>query len=86
MHDAQAYAEWNPVNGTSAGVTAAGSVTELRAESRTHRILTPDEAAAAARAGQVLNLAPLCGGLPPDIAWKYLRTAADAGECQQGGS
>jgi hypothetical protein len=27
--------------------------------------------------GHILSLEPLCGGLPPDRAWHYLRTAAD---------
>jgi hypothetical protein len=26
----------------------------------------------------MLTLAPLCGGIPPDIAWKYLRFVDDA--------
>jgi hypothetical protein len=25
------------------------------------------------RAGQIINLSPLCGGVPPDIAWSYLK-------------
>jgi hypothetical protein len=26
----------------------------------------------------MLALAPLCGGIPPDIAWKYLRYVDEA--------
>ncbi len=78
LHDARAYAEWNPANATSAGVTVADSVAALRAESRTHRILTPDEALAGARAGGILNLAPLCGGIAAETAWKYLEYAVKA--------
>jgi hypothetical protein len=29
-------------------------------------------------AGQALPLAPLCGGLPADLAWPYLERAAQA--------
>ena len=50
----------------------------MRAESRTHRILTPDEALAGARAGGILNLAPLCGGIAAETAWKYLEYAVKA--------
>jgi hypothetical protein len=30
------------------------------------------------RNGEMFNLTPLCGGLPPALAWPYLRHAADA--------
>ncbi len=30
------------------------------------------------RGGQALPLAPLCGGLPPELAWPYLERAAVA--------
>ena len=50
---------------------------ELRAENRSHRIFTVDEAIAAVRAGMPLGLHPLIGGLPPEIAWRYLNTVVD---------
>jgi len=78
LHDARAYAEWNPDNQTSAGINDVSDVDELRASSRTHRIFTADEAVAHIHAGGMLTLAPLCGGLPPDIAWKYLRYVDEA--------
>ena len=28
-------------------------------------------------AGEMLNLSPLCGGLPPDLAWPYLKRVAE---------
>jgi hypothetical protein len=78
LHDARAYAEWNPDNQTSAGIAEASDVDELRAMSRTHRIFTADEAIAHVRGGGMLTLSPLCGGIPPDIAWKYLRYVDEA--------
>jgi alkanesulfonate monooxygenase SsuD/methylene tetrahydromethanopterin reductase-like flavin-dependent oxidoreductase (luciferase family) len=78
LHDARAYAEWNPGNQTSAGIAEASDVDELRAMSRTHRIFTADEAVAHVRGGGMLALSPLCGGIPPDIAWKYLRYVDEA--------
>lgn len=78
LHDARAYAEWNPDNQTSAGITDVSNVDELRASSRTHRIFTADEAIAHIQGGGMLTLAPLCGGVPPDIAWKYLRYVDEA--------
>jgi alkanesulfonate monooxygenase SsuD/methylene tetrahydromethanopterin reductase-like flavin-dependent oxidoreductase (luciferase family) len=78
LHDARAYAEWNPGDQTTAGIADVSTVDELRAMSRTHRIFTAEEAIAHIRGGGMLTLAPLCGGLPPDIGWKYLRFVDEA--------
>jgi alkanesulfonate monooxygenase SsuD/methylene tetrahydromethanopterin reductase-like flavin-dependent oxidoreductase (luciferase family) len=78
LHDARAYAEWNPGDQTTTGIADVSDVDELRAMSRTHRIFTADEAIAHVRGGGMLTLAPLCGGVPPDIAWRYLRYVDEA--------
>jgi hypothetical protein len=78
LHDARTYAEWNPGDQTSVGIADVSDVDELRAMSRTHRIFTAEEAIAYVRGGGMLTLAPLCGGIPPDIAWKYLRYVDEA--------
>ncbi|BBX95262.1 LLM class flavin-dependent oxidoreductase [Mycobacterium lacus] len=72
FHDARSYAEWNPGNRTSAGISHVASVDELRATSKSHVIISVSEAISRVRAGQMLTLSPLCGGLPPEIAWPYL--------------
>lgn len=86
LHDARSYAEWNPDNDVggadnstyaSAGISYARNVTELREMDKSHRILTVQEAVAAVRAGEMLNLSPLCGGVPPDIAWPYLKRVGE---------
>jgi hypothetical protein len=77
LHDARTYAEWNPGDLTSVGIADVSDVDELRAMSRTHRIFTADEAIGYVRGG-MLTRAPLCGGIPPDIAWKYLRYVDEA--------
>ena len=78
LHDARVYAEWNPGDQTTVGIADVADVDELRATSRTHRIFTADEAIAHVRGGGMLTLGPLCGGIPPDIAWKYLRYVDEA--------
>ena len=78
LHDARAYAEWNPGDQTTTGIADVSDVDELRAMSRTHRIFAADEAIAHVQGGGMLTLAPLCGGVPPDIAWKYLRYVDEA--------
>jgi alkanesulfonate monooxygenase SsuD/methylene tetrahydromethanopterin reductase-like flavin-dependent oxidoreductase (luciferase family) len=77
MHDVLGYAEWNEDRTDTAGLSAATSVEELRAEGGSHRILSVDAAVELVRGGGLLSLHPLVGGLPPDIAWKYLRTVGD---------
>jgi alkanesulfonate monooxygenase SsuD/methylene tetrahydromethanopterin reductase-like flavin-dependent oxidoreductase (luciferase family) len=79
LHDAMAYSEWNPDNTVSANITTAKTVDELRHESTSHVILSVDEARKRRAAGEVFNINPLCGGIPPAIAWPYLKTFAELG-------
>ena len=77
MHDVLSYAEWNEGNTKTASLSFVKTAEELREENRSHRILTVDEAIEVVRLGVPLGLHPLIGGLPPDIAWRYLETVAD---------
>ncbi|MBY0286367.1 MAG: LLM class flavin-dependent oxidoreductase [Mycobacteriaceae bacterium] len=77
LHDALAYSEWNPDNTVSANITTAKTVDELRHESTSHVILPVDDARRRLAAGEVFNINPLCGGIPPEIAWKYLKRFAE---------
>ncbi|MCV7100551.1 LLM class flavin-dependent oxidoreductase [Mycobacterium palustre] len=77
LHDARTYAAWNPGNETSAGFSHVETVDELRAAAASHVILSVPEAISRVQAGQMLNLAPLCGGVPPEVAWPYLRRVGD---------
>jgi len=79
LHDAMAYSQWNPDNNVSANITTAKTVDELRYESTSHVILSVDEARKRLAAGEVFNINPLCGGIPPAIAWPYLKTFAELG-------
>ncbi|OBH73955.1 luciferase [Mycobacterium intracellulare] len=72
LHDALSYSQWNPDNQVSANITTAKTVDELRRTSQTHAILSIGEAAERLRDGEVFNISPLCGGIPPEIAWPYL--------------
>jgi hypothetical protein len=66
------YASWNPGDTHTASLSRGTTVDELRAENGSHRVMTVDEAIAYTRAHGFLNLHPLCGGVPPAIAWPYL--------------
>ena len=75
LNDATSYAGWHSGPGTP-NVSFAKTVDELRAEQGAYRIVTPEEGRAMIAAGQPLSLQPLVGGLPPDLAWPYLESAA----------
>ena len=77
MNDVRGYAEWNVGDTTTASLSFVDSAEALRAENRSHRILTVDEAIDFVRAGMPLGLHPLIGGVPPEVAWPYLRTVAE---------
>jgi alkanesulfonate monooxygenase SsuD/methylene tetrahydromethanopterin reductase-like flavin-dependent oxidoreductase (luciferase family) len=77
MHDVLSYAEWNEGNTDTASLSFVKTAEELRAENRSHRIFTVDEAIEHVRGGAPLALHPLIGGLPPEVAWRYLHVVAD---------
>ncbi|MGH0031066.1 MAG: LLM class flavin-dependent oxidoreductase [Myxococcota bacterium] len=75
LHDARMYAAWMHAS-ESASKSVAADVDELRAEQGPYRIFTPDEAVDYVRSNGVLLLQPLCGGLPPELAWPSLELVA----------
>ena len=76
LHDAQQYAKW--LGGTiSVSKSTAKTVDELRAQKGAYQIYTPEEAIAYVKKNRILMLQPLCGGLPPEIAWKSLELVAE---------
>jgi len=77
MHDVRSYAAWNEGATDIASMSSATTAEELRAQNTSHRILTVDQAVDMIRAGSPLGLHPLIGGLPPEIAWRYLETVAN---------
>ena len=77
LHDVLSYAAINEGNTHTASISTARTVEELRAEDRTHRIVGVDEARSMIAGGMPLPLQPLVGGLPPETAWRYLRTVTD---------
>ncbi|MDW3220244.1 MAG: LLM class flavin-dependent oxidoreductase [Acidimicrobiales bacterium] len=75
LHDAVTYAEWTG-DAAALSVSRATSVDELRAENGAYRIVTTDEARTLRDRYGTLALQPLCGGIPPTLAWPYLHTLA----------
>ena len=75
LHDAQLYAAWMG-EGEAISKSVAADVDALRRENGPYRIVTPAEAAALIRKNGILMLQPLCGGLPPKLAWPSLELLA----------
>lgn len=75
LHDARMYAAWMGAS-ASASKSLAPTVESLRAEQGAYRIFTPEEAIAYVRASGPLLTQPLCGGLPPKLAWPSLELIA----------
>ncbi len=75
LHDAQMYAAWMGESDAISKSTAA-DVEALRRENGAYRILTPEQAVALIRKNGMLMLQPLCGGLPPKLAWPSLELLA----------
>ena len=76
LHDARMYASWLAGADTSTKSVAA-SVEDLRAEQGSYRIFSVEEAIAHVKATGMLLTQPLCGGLPPDLAWPSLELLVD---------
>jgi alkanesulfonate monooxygenase SsuD/methylene tetrahydromethanopterin reductase-like flavin-dependent oxidoreductase (luciferase family) len=77
LHDAQMYAAWMGDDHGSVSKSTATDVAALRAEQGSYRIFSVDEAVAYVRERGMLGLQPLCGGLPPALAWESLRLVAE---------
>ena len=78
LHDAMMAASYRHGDDSVASISRAATVAELRESDGPYRIFTTDEAIEYIRDGQPLPLLPLCGGIPPDVAWRYLERAATA--------
>ena len=77
LHDVTSYAALNPGDTHTASLSGATTLEELREENLSHRIVTVDDAVDMVRSGEILQLQPLVGGLPPEVGWRYLRTVTD---------
>jgi alkanesulfonate monooxygenase SsuD/methylene tetrahydromethanopterin reductase-like flavin-dependent oxidoreductase (luciferase family) len=75
LHDAQMYAAWMG-EGQAISKSLAADVAALRRENGAYRIFTPEQAIEQIRKNGMLMLQPLCGGLPPRLAWPSLELLA----------
>jgi alkanesulfonate monooxygenase SsuD/methylene tetrahydromethanopterin reductase-like flavin-dependent oxidoreductase (luciferase family) len=86
LHDARMAAAYRQGDESVVSITRADTVEELRSAQGPYTVMTIDDAAAEIRSGANLRLHPLCGGMPPDLAWPYLERASIAVARAQGGN
>jgi alkanesulfonate monooxygenase SsuD/methylene tetrahydromethanopterin reductase-like flavin-dependent oxidoreductase (luciferase family) len=73
LHESNAYGAWAQSNDGGSPYRPATSIDELRATDA-YAILTPDELISELRAAPFpfAMLHPMCGGIPPELAWPSL--------------
>ena len=77
LHDARAYARWMGEKNARRVGQWANSVEELREANGIYRVLTPEQAIEHIRTAGVWVTHPLCGGIPPELAWPSLELLAN---------
>jgi alkanesulfonate monooxygenase SsuD/methylene tetrahydromethanopterin reductase-like flavin-dependent oxidoreductase (luciferase family) len=78
LHDAVTAASYRPHDDSVGSITRADTIAAVREAGGPYRIFTPDDAVDYIRSGRPLPLHPLCGGIPPEVAWRYLEIAGAA--------
>jgi alkanesulfonate monooxygenase SsuD/methylene tetrahydromethanopterin reductase-like flavin-dependent oxidoreductase (luciferase family) len=80
LHETNAYGAWQAqTDNLATGFTTVADVAQLREEER-YRILTPEQYVDCMAAQGDLAFAmlhPMCGGIPPEIAWRHLELFKD---------
>jgi alkanesulfonate monooxygenase SsuD/methylene tetrahydromethanopterin reductase-like flavin-dependent oxidoreductase (luciferase family) len=74
LHEMNSYGEWQAASDIASPYSSVADVEQLR-ETGAYAVLTPDEYVSELQAAPFAfaMLHPLCGGIPPDIAWASLR-------------
>jgi alkanesulfonate monooxygenase SsuD/methylene tetrahydromethanopterin reductase-like flavin-dependent oxidoreductase (luciferase family) len=79
LHEASVYRSWQRAGHLSSVYSQATTVDELRAEGK-YLVLTPEQCVEYVKAQgseAAVVLYPLCGGLPPELAWQSLELYAN---------
>jgi alkanesulfonate monooxygenase SsuD/methylene tetrahydromethanopterin reductase-like flavin-dependent oxidoreductase (luciferase family) len=74
LHETNAYGAWQAQDDIASPYRVVANADQLRASGR-YAVLTPDELIGELRAAPFpfAMLHPLCGGIPPELAWSSLR-------------
>ena len=71
LHDALMYGRWMGADPKAASYSGATTVEDLRT-SNAYQVVTPDQAVELVQRFGTLSLVPMCGGVPPEHAWRSL--------------
>ena len=78
LKDANSYAEWNNEAGmTAASLSQSKTIEDMKAENGAYRVVDIDGAVELIKTWGRLPLHPLCGGVPPELGWQYLKRVVD---------
>jgi alkanesulfonate monooxygenase SsuD/methylene tetrahydromethanopterin reductase-like flavin-dependent oxidoreductase (luciferase family) len=74
LHEMNSYGAWQAEDNISSPYRTVGSMEELVASGR-YRVVSPAEFVSELQSvpSPFVNLHPLCGGIPPELAWESLR-------------
>ena len=74
LHETNAYGAWQAQDDIASPYRIVDSIDELKAKGQ-YAVLTPDELVAELMAAPFpfVMFHPLCGGIPPELAWSSLR-------------
>jgi len=74
LHETNAYGAWQAQDNLAAPYHTVTDLDELRASGK-YRVLTPEEFVADLKAAPFpfAQFHPMCGGIPPELAWSSLR-------------
>jgi alkanesulfonate monooxygenase SsuD/methylene tetrahydromethanopterin reductase-like flavin-dependent oxidoreductase (luciferase family) len=74
LHEANAYGVWQAQDDVASPYKTVGDIDELRASDQ-YRVLTPDQFVEEHKTAPFpfAFFHPLCGGMPPELAWSSLR-------------
>ena len=74
LHENNAYGTWQAQDDVASPYHSVDDIEQLRATGQ-YRVLTPEEFVVELKAAPFpfAFFHPLCGGMPPDLAWSSLR-------------
>jgi len=73
LHEMNGYGSWQAASGVDTPYRTVADVEELRRSGRYH-VCTPEQLVDEVRSAELpfVHLHPLCGGMPPELAWESL--------------
>lgn len=74
LYDTNAYGDWREQDDLASPFRSSGDIEEVKSGG-VYRIVTPDELLAEIETGEAgeVMFHPMCGGIPPALAWEGLR-------------